>query len=81
MAEKVMERLKRHGFPYPFEHLCYNGAGHAIPSACIPTILSVRGGQLALGGTPEANAGAQRDSRPRVLRFLREHLQQNLGAL
>src|SRR5205085_2528169 len=74
MGERIMRRLKEHGFRYPAEHLCYEGAGHGIPIACIPALATVTGGRWAAGGSPEANARAQADSRPKVLRFLREHL-------
>jgi dienelactone hydrolase len=77
MAEAVMGRLQAHGFRYPAEHLCYEGAGHNIPAACIPAVVTVSGGRWEVGGTPEANARARADSRPKVLRFLR----QNLGPL
>jgi dienelactone hydrolase len=74
MADAMMQRLERAHFGYPYRHLSYPGAGHSIPSACIPTLLTVGTGRLALGGTPEANAKAQADSRTKVLRFLKEML-------
>jgi dienelactone hydrolase len=52
-------------------HLDYPLAGHAIYSAYIPTTMSTSAGHLVLGGTPAANAAAQRDSWPRVIAFLR----------
>jgi dienelactone hydrolase len=74
MAERVLNRLKRNGFPCPAQHLCYEKAGHAIPSAYIPALMTVQAGRLPLGGSPEANAKAQADSRPKVLQFLKDHL-------
>jgi dienelactone hydrolase len=74
MAQAVLQRLKAHGFRYPAEHLCYDGAGHGIPSACIPAVVTVSGGRWEMGGSPEANAKAQADSRPKVLRFVKQNL-------
>jgi hypothetical protein len=74
MADKVMARLKEHQHPYPDRHLRYEGAGHGILSAYVPLKNSVAGGRFALGGSPEANAKAIADSRPKVLQFLKENL-------
>jgi hypothetical protein len=74
MAEMIMRRLKDHGFRYPAEHLCYAGAGHGIPIVYIPAITTVGGGRWAVGGSPEANAKAQANSRPKVLQFLKQNL-------
>ncbi len=74
MADAVVERLKKHKHPHPCEHLCYAGAGHAVPSFYSPLKDSVAAGRFALGGTPEANARALADSRPKFLRFLKDHL-------
>ena len=72
MAESVMERLKEYKHPHPYTHLCYEDAGHAIHKGYLPATNSVAG--WALGGTAEANAKAQADSWPRVLRFLEHSL-------
>lgn len=74
MAEMVIERLKEHKHPYPYEHLCYEDAGHAIRKSYVPAINSVAGPRWALGGTAEGNAKAQADSWPKVLRFLERSL-------
>ncbi len=74
MAEKVAERLKEKKHPHPVKHLRYEGAGHAIVSAYMPARLTVESGTPAMGGTPEANAKAQADSRPQILAFLKENL-------
>jgi dienelactone hydrolase len=74
MGEALMARLKENRFAYPYFHLCYDGAGHSIPMMCIPTLATVSGGRWAVGGSAAANAKAQRDARPKVLRFLQDNL-------
>jgi len=74
MADKVMARLKEKKHPFPYKHLKYEGAGHGIPSAYVPMRLLIESGGLAMGGTAEANAKAQADSRPQILAFLKENL-------
>ena len=74
MADMAMARLKKHKHKYRYEHLSYESAGHAIGSRYWPTTRSMGGGRLTLGGTPAANAKAQADSWPRVLRFLKSAL-------
>jgi dienelactone hydrolase len=76
MGDAVIARLKESHFPYPYLHLCYDGAGHSIPMMCIPAAVTVSGGRFAVGGNAVANAKAQEDARPKLLRFLRA----NLGA-
>jgi dienelactone hydrolase len=75
MAEAVMTRLKQHHFAYPYFHLCYEGAGHNIPMMCIPATTTVTGGRWAVGGDARANAKAQQDARPKMLRFLTDALE------
>ncbi len=72
MADMIIARLKEHNHKYSREHLSYESAGHAIGSVYRPT--TSMGGSLALGGSPQANARAQADSWPKVLRFLRTNL-------
>jgi dienelactone hydrolase len=72
MGELIIERLKQKKHRFRYEHLSYYGAGHAVRIPYNPTTGSVAGGSLVLGGTPHANARAQADSWPRVLRFLSE---------
>lgn len=74
MAEKVIARLKEHRSPYKFEHLAYESAGHSFGTTYGPKTLSTGTPTLNLGGQPAANARAQADSWPRVLKFLAESL-------
>ncbi len=74
MAEKLIARLKEHRRPYKFEHLIYESAGHSIGITYGPKTHTTRTPTLNLGGQPAANARAQADSWPRVLKFLRESL-------
>lgn len=71
MSEMVIERLKKNNHRFRYEHLAYEGAGHAIGTSYLPT---PRGGRLVTGGTREAYARAQADSWPKVLRFFNESL-------
>jgi dienelactone hydrolase len=79
MADRVVERLERHRHMFPVRHLAYEDAGHLITPAYLPTTAlavrhPVRNLVLAFGGTPQANARAQADSWPRIVRFLEESL-------
>ncbi len=70
MSARAIERLRRHNHPYLYEHVCYEGAGHWLPSAYMPTG-GLRAGMAAkIGGTPEATARVQPQWWPKVLRFL-----------
>ncbi|HBY61298.1 MAG TPA: hypothetical protein DEH78_15870, partial [Solibacterales bacterium] len=70
MSTRAMDRLRRNHHPYSDDYVSYQGAGHWIPSAYLPT----RGlrGRIAdeIGGTPEATANAQSQWWPRMLQFL-----------
>lgn len=71
-SEMVMEKLKAHDHPFPYEHLRYEGAGHLITlPGYEPEEDWLR--RVKLGGTPEANEFANADSWTRVLGFLKEH--------
>jgi dienelactone hydrolase len=74
MSEMVIERLKKNNHRFRYEHLAYEGAGHAIGRAYFPTTRSNSGGRMLMGGTAEGYARAQADSWPKVLRFLDESL-------
>ncbi|MCI0489037.1 MAG: acyl-CoA thioesterase/BAAT N-terminal domain-containing protein [Blastocatellia bacterium] len=74
MADMVIARLKERKHKHRYEHLSYESAGHAIGRPYRPTTTSMGTGTLALGGTAEANARAQADSWPKVLRFLNDNL-------
>lgn len=76
MGTRVMERLRQHGHPYEDEHLSYDGVGHPIPFAYVPTAGSRRRSKLMVRGTPEGTALAQADSWPKVLGFLTKALAQ-----
>jgi len=73
-----MDRLKDKGHPFPDAHLHYEAAGHQIVALYSPTTvnwLTLPGKFVeALGGTPEGNAAASKDSWPAILAFLRTHL-------
>jgi dienelactone hydrolase len=70
-ADAITGRLRAHGFRHRVVHLSYPGAGHLIGKAYLPAgSTRVGGGRLETGGTPQANAAAQADAWPRVLRFL-----------
>ena len=70
LSERVMHRLKQRGHPYPDQHLCYEGAGHAIHLPYMPTI----GRTAALGGSPSRDAAASVDAWTHLLAFLEQHL-------
>lgn len=74
MGDQIVERLKKHNFTHPYEHMKIAGAGHAIRKGCLPAAGTVHNGRFAFGGTEAANAKAQADTWPRVLRFLRQSL-------
>ncbi|MDQ3638472.1 MAG: dienelactone hydrolase family protein [Actinomycetota bacterium] len=73
LSKRVIERLKAHDHPFPYEHLRYEGAGHMItlPNAEPPASWSSR---YEVGGTQEANEFANADSWTKVLSFLEKHL-------
>ncbi len=79
LSEMVMERLKAHDHPYPFDHLRYEGAGHMIALPGYEPEESW-GRRLQLGGSGEANEFANTDSWPKVLSFLKEHLGHGAGS-
>jgi dienelactone hydrolase len=76
MAELAMARLRRSRFPYAYEHVCYEGAGHLItlppyrPSIVSPARHPVVPFTFMFGGTARANARASEDSWRRVLALL-----------
>ncbi len=70
MSKRVLDRLRRNRHPYSDEYCFYEGAGHWLPSAYLPTG-GLRGYMAEeIGGTPAGTAAAQRDWWPRVLGFL-----------
>ena len=80
MSEKVMARLQRNQFPYPYKHLPYDSAGHAIGRPYTSTMdlnetrHPLTGRIMQFGGTPEGTAHAREDSWRLMLGFLDEHL-------
>src|SRR5262249_20986346 len=79
LADTATARLHRKGHPFKVEHLCYEGAGHAIgpphpyvvrtPTHAMHPTLGV---DFELGGSPELNARASNQSWNRVVEFFRE---------
>ena len=78
LSEMVIERLKVHEHPFPYEHLRYEGAGHMISLPGYEPARSWRD-RYELGGSREANELANADSWTKVLGFLREHLKPGAG--
>jgi dienelactone hydrolase len=90
MADRAMERLRRHRFAFHAEHARYEGGGHAIlmPPYRVGPIENpwplqsyrqpewMRAGlpALALGGTAEGNYLARMDAWKRMVAFLKQHL-------
>lgn len=72
LSERVIQRLKQFGHPYPDRHLCYEGAGHAIHLPYMPTI----GRTADLGGNPSRDAAASVDAWTHMLAFLEQTLKQ-----
>jgi dienelactone hydrolase len=70
MAERVISRLRQHRRPFRDEHLSYDGAGHWLPRAWVPTRGSWRRMRWAIGGTAQGTARAHADSWPKILAFL-----------
>ena len=77
-SEMVMNRLRAHNHPFPYEHLRYEGAGHLITLPGYEPRESWRR-RVKLGGSREANEFANADSWPRVLGFLKKHLVHEVG--
>lgn len=77
MSAQMLARLKAANHAHHSEQLNYQGAGHALgipnlPSTRIVRAHAVAGVELTGGGDAHANAQANADSWPRVLRFLDE---------
>jgi len=79
MAQKVIERLDQHDFPFSASHLSYPGAGHWLSFPYLPvTVNHIRHPIVkilcALGGSPRDHCRAQADSWMKMCRFLEENL-------
>jgi dienelactone hydrolase len=61
MSEMIMERLAKHNFPFSYEHIPYDAAGHLISQR--------RDDATKRGGTKEGNRFAQEDGQRRILAF------------
>jgi dienelactone hydrolase len=72
MAARLIKRLRQGSRAYRDENITYDGVGHWLPLAYVPTRGLRQNMKLAIGGTPEGTANAQSDSWPRILRFLAE---------
>ncbi|MEO8027718.1 MAG: acyl-CoA thioester hydrolase/BAAT C-terminal domain-containing protein [Bryobacteraceae bacterium] len=62
LAERVVNRLREHGFQYPVEHVSYPDAGHLISSIRKDDV-------TRRGGTADGNTKAQLDGQRRFLEF------------
>ena len=69
MSERIVRRLKAHGFHHRVEHLSYPGAGHAVLGPPPPSV-DKAAGLAQFGGTAQANFDARADAWPRTLAFL-----------
>ena len=79
MSRMIMERLASHGFAYPYEHVCCEGAGHTFRCPYTPATLSRSKHpsmpvEVLLGGNPLAQARGQLEAWQRTLQFLKRHL-------
>ncbi|HET9830960.1 MAG TPA: acyl-CoA thioester hydrolase/BAAT C-terminal domain-containing protein [Vicinamibacterales bacterium] len=91
MADLAIERLKRHTFPFSYEHARYRDAGHAIlmppyrvgpinnpwPSSSYTPPRWFASAQIQLGGTSEGNRLARMAAWPAMTAFLAQHFQSN----
>jgi dienelactone hydrolase len=79
MSRMIMERLASHGFAYPYEHVCCEGAGHTFRCPYTPATVSRSKHpsmpvEVLLGGNPLAQARGQLEAWQRTLQFLKRHL-------
>jgi dienelactone hydrolase len=83
LADLAVRRLLAHDFSHHFEHISYAGAGHFIRFPYSPVLSDVfhpvARASMALGGTPEANHVAGRESWRRTLSFLETYLAARRG--
>jgi bile acid-CoA:amino acid N-acyltransferase len=81
-AQCTMERLQRHRYPYPYEHLCLVNAGHLIEPPYSPftrfSFFRVLGGNMLWGGERSAHVQGERIAWRRTLEFFATHLSQPL---
>jgi dienelactone hydrolase len=80
MGDAIVRRLQAHHFEFPYRHLSYDHAGHAIgrPYTTTMNLNSLRhpltGRIMQMGGTPQGTAHAREDSWRELLTFLDANL-------
>lgn len=80
MGNAIVRRLERNHFTFPYKHLVYDHAGHALarPYTITTNIDSLRhpltGNLMHMGGTPEGTAHARDDSWRQTLEFVEANL-------
>ncbi|PWT80666.1 MAG: hypothetical protein C5B57_11865, partial [Blastocatellia bacterium] len=80
MAERIVSRLRRNAFKFPYLSLVYDHAGHGItrPYSSTMELNSRRhplsGRLVHMGGTPAGTAKASADSWRQMLEFVDQHL-------
>ena len=79
MCDAVIERLTEHRHPHAFAHHRYPSAGHLLRVPCMPTSV-VDSPMMALGGAPNGQALANRQSWTEVLRALEGEFCRDGGA-
>ena len=80
MADQVVERLEASKYPYPYAHVLFDEAGHALGRApdvpvdlLIEVVHPVTGDSMRLGGTREGMAAASLEAWRIVEQFLDAH--------
>ncbi len=68
-----MSRLKKLKYTFPYEHLAYEGAGHAIGGPGYEPVTE-RAASNWVGGSRAGNARAEADGWQQLLRFLASNL-------
>lgn len=80
MGNAIASRLERNHFAFPYEHLVYEHAGHALarPYTITTNINLLRhpltGNLMHMGGTPEGTAHAREHSWRQTLEFVKANL-------
>ena len=80
MGNAIVSRLDHNHFAFPYKHLIYEHAGHALarPYTITTNINSLRhpltGNLMHMGGTPEGTAHAREDSWRQTLEFVKANL-------
>lgn len=75
MSDAVMSRLKKTKYKFPYKHLAYEGAGHAIGGPGYEPVTE-RAASNWVGGSRAGNARAEADGWQQLLRFLASNLRQ-----